>query len=771
MKLRPHHLLLIAGICGLGAGLQASPSTSEFPFDPPGPSASETDSARLDALADKARTAGFVPVIIKFRGDFVPEGKLLGAAKAIRQRARISSAQNSVLKRLPSHDPKSVKRYRYVPYLAMRVDAVSLDVLQSSPEVEQIVEDQILRPTLPQSVPLIGADKAWAAGYSGAAQAVAILDTGVDKTHPFLAGKVIQEACFSTTLSVPGLTSRTLCPNGQDVMEGPGAGVACALSECAHGTQVAGIAVGRGATFSGVARDASVIAAQVFSWIQEPGRSYLGAWTSDLMGALEFVYRKRTSTRTAAVNLSLGGGAYGANCDSHPLKAGIDTLRAIGVATVVAAGNDGFTTALAAPACISSAVSVGATDKSDRVAAFSNSAGFLSLLAPGVSIYSSVPRNGFTSLTGTSMAAPHVAGAWAVLKSKRPDAGVAQILAVLTNTGRWVQDSRNSLWKRRVQVDAAVQALWSYALETDLVADFGPGGGSYSWINGKGWAGILHPSSAQSITATEFNLDGSPDLVVDFGSGSGIWTWLSGKGFSERIHTLSARHVTAADFDADGRSDLAVDFGARAGIWTWSYDKGWTGQLHASTAVHVVAIDLNGDKRSDLAIDFGPGSGIWTWISGVGFTGRLHPASARHIVAIDFNQDGLSDLAVDFGPGSGIWSWVNGRGFTGRMHPFNARHVVATDLSSDGKSDLVIDFGPGYGIWLWVNGQGYVNQLHTASATHIAPIDFNRDGKMDLAIDFGAGYGIWSWVNGAGYTARINPQTSRHLVPGAILGH
>jgi subtilisin family serine protease len=60
-------------------------------------------------------------------------------------------------------------------------------------------EDTLSAPTLADSVPLIGADVAWAAGYSGAGQAVAILDTGVDKTHPFLTGKVIAEACFSST--------------------------------------------------------------------------------------------------------------------------------------------------------------------------------------------------------------------------------------------------------------------------------------------------------------------------------------------------------------------------------------------------------------------------------------------------------------------------------------------------------------------------------------------------------------------------------------------
>ena len=220
-----------------------------------------------------------------------------------------------------------------------------------------------------------------------------------------------------------------------------------------------------------------------------------------------------------------------------------------------------------------------------------------------------------------------------MLKSKSPKADVSQVLSALVNNGRWVLGYRNNLWKRRIQVDAAVQALMECADYTDLAADFGIGLGSFSWANGTGWADLLHPYSARSITATEFNLDGSSDPVIDFGDGLGIWTWLSGNGFSARIHTLPARHVTAADFDAEGRSDLAVDFGAPYGIWSWSVDKGWTGQLHPASALHIVSLDLNGDKRADLAIDFGPGYGIWNWINGVGYTARIHPYTTRHLAS------------------------------------------------------------------------------------------------------------------------------------------
>jgi hypothetical protein len=104
---------------------------------------------------------------------------------------------------------------------------------------------------------------------------------------------------------------------------------------------------------------------------------------------------------------------------------------------------------------------VGATTKSDVVVDFSNSASFLSLLAPGVSITSSVsnPPDGFASLSGTSMAAPHVTGAVALLRQLAPAATLDQTLAALSSTGQAITDGRNGLVKPRIRVDAAAAAL------------------------------------------------------------------------------------------------------------------------------------------------------------------------------------------------------------------------------------------------------------------------------------------------------------------------
>ena len=137
----------------------------------------------------------------------------------------------------------------------------------------------------------------------------------------------------------------------------------------------------------------------------------------------------------------------------------ITNLHGVGIATVAASGNARQSRALAEPACVPTAVSVGASTSGDTVPGFSNTAWFLSLLAPGVDIISSVPGGGFTEDTGTSMAAPHVAGAFAVLRQAVPGAGVDRILQALKDTGRSVRDQRSGITTPRIRINAAREAL------------------------------------------------------------------------------------------------------------------------------------------------------------------------------------------------------------------------------------------------------------------------------------------------------------------------
>jgi subtilisin family serine protease len=423
----------------------------------------------FDALKEKAQSQGSVRVIVGLRADFQPEGNLAKATDVVQQRARIASVQELLVQKMPGIVAGSLKRFEFIPYMALETNAAGVDHLRASEDVVSITEDIPLPATLAESVPLIGAPTAWAAGFSGAGQVVAILDTGVDKTHPFLAGKVVSEACFSTSSFTQ--SSSSVCPAGAQESTSLGSGVNCTVSGCDHGTHVAGIAAGKGTSFSGVARDANIIAIQVFSRFDSfQACSSSGSppcvlsFVSDQIKGLERVFALRSSFNIAAVNMSLGGGQFSSNCDSEPQKAIIDSLRSVNIATVIASGNSSFKSALGSPACISSAISVGSTGDGsgattlDTVSSFSNSASFLNLLAPGNLIRSSVPGGGFANFQGTSMAAPHVTGAWAVLKSKQPSATVTAVYTALRDTGLPVTDI-NGITKPRIRVDEAVNAL------------------------------------------------------------------------------------------------------------------------------------------------------------------------------------------------------------------------------------------------------------------------------------------------------------------------
>ena len=417
------------------------------------------------ALSQKALAEGSARVIVHLAVPMTPEGLLADSAAVQAQRQGIASAQNTVLGVLGGVSHRVLHRYDTLPFLALELGPGPLAILNALGSViARVEEDTLDAPMLAESVPLVHGNQAWAAGFTGAGQVVAILDTGVDKNHSFLTGKVVEEACYSGNGN---------CPNNQMSQTGPGAGVPCtyAASACRHGTHVAGIAAGSGATFSGVAKGANLMAVQVFSRFTGAANCGGGedpcalSFTSDQLAGLERVFALRNSHSFASVNMSLGGGQSFSNCDGDSRKVAIDNLRSVGIATAIASGNNGFTNSLSFPACISTAISVGSTDDgsngtvADAVSSFSNSASFLSLLAPGRWINSSIPNNLFANFAGTSMATPHVAGAWAVLKQAKPSATVPEVLTALRNTGVAITDPRNSVTKSRIRIFEALQAL------------------------------------------------------------------------------------------------------------------------------------------------------------------------------------------------------------------------------------------------------------------------------------------------------------------------
>jgi len=515
--------------------------------------AASTDGRTVKALAalrSQAAQKGAVRVIVGVRAAFAAEG-VLSAADVSLQRNDIASAHLSILNKVPSIK-KKMQRFDTIPFMAIEVDATELEALAFIPEITYIREARSYSPTLVESVPIVGGSTAWGSGFTGAGQTVAILDTGVDSTHASLSGAVVSEACYSNTPGYGSVTS--ICPGGVSQSTATGSampyGGACPAGQCAHGTHVAGIAAGRGASYSGVAKGASIIAIQVFSRGNDSFACNGGsvpcvtAWDQDIIAGLERVYALRSTYSIAAVNMSLGGGQYfsQASCDADSLdtKAVIDNLRSANIATVISSGNSGFSSSLGSPSCISTAVSVGATwdaagysnagygwslgtSAVDAVIYYSNSASFLHLLAPGSAITSSVPGGGYSAMGGTSMAAPHVAGAWALLKQKKPSLTVSEALSALSSTGVSITDPRNGIAKPRILVNAALSAIAISgtlpSAPTAVSAVSGNASVTVSFTPGALGSGSLlhHTASCNGVS-----VNGSSSPIVLTGLGNGV---------------------------------------------------------------------------------------------------------------------------------------------------------------------------------------------------------------------------------------------------------
>ena len=427
-------------------------------------------------LAQKAWSQGEVHVIVRLSAPWAPEPSLASVAHVANQRQDIRTLGGTVKSTLRGFGHRVKREYDGLPFLALVVDPHALHALGTLPGVvDEVVEDELSKPQHVESVPIVyQPGSPWPDGVDGTGAVVAVLDTGVDKTHPFLSGKVIAEACFSTAAT----GSTNLCPGGVD-STAPGSGVNCSavVAGCDHGTHVAGTVAGgsTGVSGAGVAPGAKIWAIQVFSRIDDfvfcgDSPPCVGSFTSDQLAALNHVFNNRAMATlggrmVAAVNMSLGGSAFAAACDGDTRKPAIDNLRAAGIATVAASGNDGLRTAISIPACISTSIAVGSTGDGspgavrDAVSWFSNIGPHANLLlAPGQWINSSVPGGTFLSFGGTSMAAPHVAGAFAALRQHAPGAGVATLFAALRDTGLPVLDTRSGglHTKPRIRIGRAV---------------------------------------------------------------------------------------------------------------------------------------------------------------------------------------------------------------------------------------------------------------------------------------------------------------------------
>lgn len=434
-------------------------------------------SARWDSVAAKANTAQ--TLIVGLNVDSVAEGHLDDHGKA-EQHAHIHDAAERVKQVALRHGGRAFTSFEQVPFASVVGDSATVRALEHSPDVVSVDVDHAA-PLDDSTVAGTGAAAGvsgnanlaanWSLGreqatyaqqqgYTGSGQTIAVLDTGSDRNHPALSGKVVSEACFSNYNA--SVTTGAQCPNGSTFQSGTGAAMPCTYAGgCGHGTSVASIAAGRGV---GVAPGANIIAVDVFHRDASGPLSN----TLDQTWGLWYVYQQRSWARIAAVNISIGGGAFNSFCDSsigQNFDAWVQTLRSVGIPTVIASGNNGYRGWISQPSCDSHVIAVGNstldTNGNDALYTSSNSASMVDLVAPGTSIYSGNLYGQYGYWTGTSQATPAVVGAIAALRQLKPASSVDQLVISLTNTGPWVDDG-NGVWKHRLAVWDALVYLYNH---------------------------------------------------------------------------------------------------------------------------------------------------------------------------------------------------------------------------------------------------------------------------------------------------------------------
>ncbi|MDX8034070.1 S8 family serine peptidase [Lentzea sp. BCCO 10_0856] len=275
--------------------------------------------------------------------------------------------------------------------------------------------DGRLTASLDRSAAQIGAPQAWQQGFTGSGATVAVLDTGIDVTHPDLQGSVVEEKNFT-----PAATTD---------------------DKFGHGTHVASTITGDG-KYKGIAPDAKLFNGKV---LDDNG----GGSESGVIQGMEWAAGKAD-----VVNMSLGTNSPSDGTDL--VSQAVNRLTAEhGALFVVSAGNSGGP--VASPAAADSALTVGAVERDDKLAGFSSRGprtgdGAIKpdITAPGVDIVAAKAKNGVigtpvdeghVALSGTSMAAPHVAGAAAILAAKNPAWSPAEIKTALMNSAKPYADS------------------------------------------------------------------------------------------------------------------------------------------------------------------------------------------------------------------------------------------------------------------------------------------------------------------------------------------
>ncbi|MET9631623.1 S8 family serine peptidase [Lentzea sp. NPDC006480] len=527
---------------------------------------------------------------------------------------------------------------------AVKANATDAKALSRDPRVAAVYQDQVVKADSVQVNPPswgldridqrnLPLDQRYNYGPTAAGVRAYVIDTGIRTTHSTFGGR----ASWGTNTTGDG--NDTDC-NG-------------------HGTHVAGTI---GGAEHGVAKAVRLVAVKVLSC------SGSGSFAGVISG-VDWV--TANAVKPAVANMSLGGGAF------DPLDTAIRNSIASGVTYAIASGNSNADACNTSPARVAEALTVNATDISDARASFSNFGTCTDLFAPGVNITSSwnTSDTATNTISGTSMATPHVAGVAALYLARHPAAPASRVHDAIV---------RNAT--------------------PNVVGNPGPGSPNR----------LLFSRFTQWGPEGDYNGDGTTDLTV-WRPSEGNWYV---RGISTTQWGIGADIPVPGDYNGDGVTDFAV-WRPSEGNW---YLRG-IGTVQWGIAGDIpVPGDYNGDGVTDLAV-WRPSEGNW-YVRGISTT--QWGVGGDVPVAADYNGDGITDLAV-WRPSEGNW-YV--RGISTTQWGVGGDLPVVGDYNGDGITDLAV--------WRPSEGNWYVRGISTTQwgvgGDIPVPGDFNGDGVTDLAV-------------------------------------
>ncbi|MDO8460618.1 MAG: S8 family serine peptidase, partial [Nanoarchaeota archaeon] len=374
---------------------------------------SKVDDSVYSALNNK----DYVPVVIKVKED---------------TKKSMFFTQNSTKEVEENLENEPLGRYRNL--IAANISKEELDKLENLGSIERIEYAPSFKAMLQDSVGVVNASRSWSlklsgSNITGADETVCVIDTGIDFSHPDLIGK--NKTCIIDCFNKACIEN-------------------CSLADAnGHGTHVAGI-IAASPGIRGVAFSAGLIGVRV---LDSSGGSS-DTPTLDLKRAIDWCIQNRLNYNISVISMSLGTSTlYDSACDSDfsaTWTRAINNATYYNISVISASGNADSgprnTTHISAPACITNVTAVSATDKNDAISSYGHYGTMVDLFAPGTSINSTYPGNGYAILSGTSMSTPQVAAAFALIREfYRLQTGLVytplQIQTAFQNNGKNISGS------------------------------------------------------------------------------------------------------------------------------------------------------------------------------------------------------------------------------------------------------------------------------------------------------------------------------------------